>query len=171
MRPRSTLTVGLIACAVTVLSACGTKPAANVPDKATQIQQYTSTIRDPKKPVTDPVHGDETGFWYGAMAGTNGTNANGVAFIHLYKDSVSTVTVNLNIQMAPAGKHYEAYLMSDSAVQPVDIGELRSIVGDVRHSLQFETKQDISALKTIMVKLDENAVAEGTVKVPSTPIK
>ncbi len=165
MRTRSLSTIALIVSSMTILAACGRAPAKPV-DKAQQIQDYT-TVSKTGTGTVDPVHGAETGFWYGALAGTNGTNANGVSFVRVYSDGATAVTVNLNILPAPQGKHYQAYL-TDGAGSGVDIGELRSIVGDARHSLTFETKDDTTTMKTVIIRLDDRDIAQGTMKAPST---
>lgn len=157
------------AISIVVLAACGLKPAPKPLDKADEIHQYT-TVSKTGTGTVDPVHGPETGMWYGAVNGINGTNANGVSFVRSYKDGAFVATVNLNILMAPKGQHYEAFL-TDGAGTSVDMGELRSIIGDARHSLTFETKEDVSALKKVVVRLGDRDIAEGTLKVPAAPTR
>lgn len=151
------------------LSSCGASPT-KVSDKATQIQEYTSTIRDGKE-VIDPEHGKELGFMYGAVSGVNKINANGVAYIRAYEDGFYSATMNLNILLAPAGKKYVGYLSDEKKTKTIELGELRSIVGDVRHSLRFESEQNLSAFNVFFVMLDDQVIAEGTVKAPSAPIR
>jgi len=151
------------------LSACGGS-TTKVPDKVTQIQEYTSTIRDGKE-VIDSEHGKELGFMYGAVSGVNKTNANGVAYIRAYEDGFYSATMNLNILLAPAGKKYVGYLSDEKKTKMIELGELGSIVGDVRHSLRFESKQDLREFNVFLVMMDDQVIAEGTVKVPSEPIR
>jgi hypothetical protein len=167
MRTHSLSTIALIVSSMTLFAACGKTPSKPV-DKAQQIQNYT-TVSKSGTGTVDPVHGAETGFWYGALTGTNGTNANGVAFVRTYADSATMVTVNLNILPAMKGKHYQTYLTDGVEGHAVDMGELRSIVGDARHSLTFDSKNVAETLRTVIITLDEKEVAEGAMKTPSSP--
>lgn len=156
-----------LSCAI-ALSGCGSKQSAQ-PDKAVQIKDYTSTIRDGKE-VVDPVHGKEISMMYGAITGVNNTNANGVGYIYVYEDGFNAVFVNLNILLAPEGKKYVAHLTDEKNTTTMLLGDLQSIVGDVRHSLRFESNGNLSSYNTFLVSLDDNVIAEGKVKAPSEPI-
>ncbi len=161
------ITVGSTLTLVVLLSSCGT-PEKKIPDKAEQIERYTSTIRGQKE-VVDPVHGKEVAFFYGAVSGVGETIANGVAFIHAYEDGTSIVTVNLNVLVAPQGQEYEAFL-SGGAEKPIALGVLRSIIGDVRHNAELETRENLADRRVVTVKLGDTTIAEGTVKVQEAPI-
>ena len=168
MRSSSSFFTAVVLSAV-LFSACGSQPK-KPDDKATQIKEYTSTIRT-SKDAEDPVHGKETAFLYGAVTGVGGSNANGVAFLHTYEDGFTVITVNLNILLAPSGEHYEAYLSDGVEENPVDLGLLRSIIGDVRHNLQYEEKNDLGDRRLILIKLGSKTIAEGALKTPSAPVK
>lgn len=153
------------------LTACSSSAEKTpVIDKAQQISNYTTVSRTASNPE-DPVHGKEVGFWYGALSGVDGTNANGVAYLRLYADGATVLTVNLNILPAPEGEEYTVAISDPAEGKEIDAGELRSIVGDARHSLTFEAKEDYSAMKTLTVFLGKNRVAEGVVKEPSKPAR
>ncbi|MBP7114112.1 MAG: hypothetical protein KBA40_01530 [Candidatus Peribacteraceae bacterium] len=151
------------------LAACG---APSEQDKILQVQEYTQIMKGDKD-APDPIHGKETSFYYGAVSGTEGTNANGLAYIRVYEDGTSSVTVNLNIALPPDGTHYIAYVQSSAGDTSIKVGELTSIVGDVRHTVKLETKEDAS--KTLSVKVrregkgQSDLVAEGTMKQPAPP--
>lgn len=156
----------LITVAILALLACTpTQPV----DKQQLLQDYSQV-----KAGKDPVHGEETAMWYGSIEGVNGTNANGVGFIRRYEDGATVVTVNLNILPAEEGTHFQAFI-TDGAGTSVDAGELRSIIGDARHSAKLETKDDVSALLTVEVHSvkggllagQSSVVARGTLKQPA----
>lgn len=120
------------------------------------------------------AHGGETRFAYGAISGTGGTNCNGVGFLHTYQDGVSIATINLNVLAAPAGEHYIVWT-SDGAGSQYSLifrGELKSIVGDARHSMQFESDGDPNTLSHVFVTVEKSVtpvtasspIAEGTLK-------
>lgn len=150
------------------LASCGGVPSEE--DKILQVQEYTQIMKGDKD-TPDPVHGRETSFYYGAVSGADGTNANGLAYIRVYEDGTSAVTVNLNIELPPSGTKYVAYVQNSAGDISIKVGELVSIVGDVRHAVKFETKED--ATKTLSVKVrregkgDSVLVAEGTMKQPA----
>ncbi len=149
-----------------LLAACGSTPAPE--DKVLEVKTYNQIMKSGKD-VPDPVHGKEVKFYYGAVAGTEGTNANGIAYIHMYEDGTSVVTVNLNIALPESGNYF-AYLQDSSGDKAVTIGALKSIVGDVRHTVKGETKEDVT--KTLMVQVrhetreKKTLVAEGMLKEP-----
>ena len=160
-----------ILCVSLLLVACA---SVTVDQNANQkIKNYNAIVR-PAKDVIDPVHGKETGFWYGAMSGVNGTNANGVVFMHGYSDGAYAVTLNLNILPAKKGWHFVADLRGADSAQVLSIGTLVSIVGDARHSVKLETTTDAHALLTVSVFLvadsgraaEAQLVASGTLKQP-----
>lgn len=146
-----------------LIVACGTsKPLVPNPDDEKKVQEYNAPLtRKPGQEVRDPVHGVETGLWYGAVSGTEGTNANGVAFVQYFEDGGSIVTVNLNIAQAPEGKHYEAIVQNEDGSDVFTVGELRSIIGDSRHSAKIDTTYDTSKLHTITVVLLSDGAERG----------
>ncbi len=151
-----------------VLTACG---SPSEEDQILQVQEY-SKIMQTGKDLVDPVHGKEVKFYYGAVSGANGTNANGLAYVHVFEDGTSIVTVNLNIELSRRGTRYVAYLNNSTGDLPVKIGELKSIVGDVRHTMKNETQKSVSETLTVNVlregKGESILVAQGTIKEPAS---
>ncbi len=163
--PMNKFLLPLILCLT--LSACGQAPAD---DKVLKIQEYTQIMKTGGE-LTDPVHGKEVKFFYGAVSGTEGTNANGLAYVRIFEDGASSVTVNLNIELAPAGTKYIAYIQNSGGDASLKIGELESIVGDVRHTVKLVTDQDASTMLSVKIRREGRGesilVAEGTMKAPA----
>lgn len=107
-------------------------------------------------PVEAPGHGKELWFAIGAMTGVPGVNANGVAQGHYLEDGVSIVTVQLNIEEAPDGSFYEAWLVSSDESALKSIGHLRTPFGDVRHSVKFIEETDIRGFTAVRVTLEKD---------------
>lgn len=150
-----------------LLSGCG--GSAAVPPAVSEkdlIREYNSGNGTNSSIVA--AHGMETRFAYGAISGTGGTNANGVGFLHTYEDGVSIVTINLNILAPAKGHHYFVWLKNDSG-DPLPFGELKSIVGDARHSVVFETKATFIG-DTFVYVTDETIVNPSTLSSHSTII-
>ncbi|MBI3331887.1 hypothetical protein HYZ99_02910 [Candidatus Peregrinibacteria bacterium] len=114
-------------------------------------------------PVEVPGHGQELWFAVGAMTGAPGVNANGVAQAHYLEDGTGIVTVQLNIERAPEGSFFEAWLVSPSG--RISLGHLRTPFGDVRHSLKYLEKQDVRSYGKLEVtrELDDGNAAPGVV--------
>lgn len=148
--------------------------ACNKPetDKVLEIKDFT-TVMKTGEGVVDPEHGKETAFYYGALGGQNGANANGVGYIHTFEDGFSTVTANLNIQVADKGFEYVAYLEGATSAAPIKVGALHSIIGDVRHSVKFETNEGVTSKLKLVVYREgsgkKEVVAVGDLKQPSQP--
>lgn len=150
-----------------VLAACST-PSEQ--DKILQVQEYTQIMKSGAD-VVDPVHGKEAKFLYGAVSGTEGVNANGLAYLRVFADGASSVTVNLNIELPVSGTKYVAYIQDSSGSASLKIGELESIVGDVRHTVKLVTTDDVSTMRMVKVRREGKGesvlVAEGTMKEPA----
>jgi hypothetical protein len=136
-----------------LLSACGS-PITPTQTDADKIRQYMRISENPGQTTVDPLHGKETGFWYGAILGSNGVNANGVGFIHKFEDGTLTATVNLNILKAPEKSYFVAWLTDEGQTKFIRVGVLESIVGDARHSVSFSTKDDVTGLTSVLVTLE-----------------
>ncbi len=158
------LILPVLACLLFV--ACKT---AKPPDEVLETKTFNQIMKSGKD-VEDPVHGKQVKFYYGAVSGSDGTQANGIAYIHLYENGTSTVTVNLNIAL-PENGHYVAYILDSSGKQEIEIGALQSIFGDVRHSVKNETTEDITKTLLVQVRRESRGtstvVAEGTLKEPA----
>lgn len=152
MKSKIALVLSVVACLS--LTACKESPNLNNYGKVTNVGSV------------DKVHGTQTKFSYGAFEGVGGVNANGVGYIRTYEDGVSIVTLNVNIAPAEKGKSFEVTLLMSEGSKKVELGELRSIVGDVRHTLTFETKQSLQGFDQVDVMLDETVVARGSLKEP-----
>ena len=154
-----------------LLVACTQATLPSNPDDAVKIQEYNNPlVRKSGEAPTHPAHGKEAALWYGAVEGAGCTNANGVAFMQRFEDGSYVITVNRNILQAPEGKHYEALLQNADGSDVLTLGELRSIVGDTRHSVKLDTTYDAGKLLNIQVLLMTDGadrgelVAMGTMK-------
>lgn len=153
-----------VLCLSLLLSACGSPDTVKVEDDTIlEVQKYNQVMKTGEE-LIDPVHGKQARFAYGALSGTNGISANGVAYLHTFEDGNSTLTVNLNILVAPKG-NYTVQLKNAANAQVMNVGTLASILGDARHSMQFTTNLDVSAYNQVLVYLGTKLVAEGTMKV------
>ncbi len=163
----------LVLCLLTLpLTSCGLPSIKPSKEDQLKVQQYNKVAKKGDKTI-DPVHGEEVAFWYGALTGVGETNANGVGFIHAFKDGTSVVTINLNVQPPEKPSYFTALLKNDSLGDTLEIGDLTSIIGDARHSAKLEVKEDLSqSLHVLILKhADEDdpgtLTAEGFLKKPS----
>lgn len=153
------------------LAACG-KETVITPDKSAteKIQEYNKVTGNDLE--NSPTHGAMTQLWYGALTGTESTPANGVGFLRQFEDDVFTGSLNLNIVPRTDGKLLIAWMAQSDGGNPIRVGELTSIVGDARHSLSFESTEDLSDKTVVVITLEADAesaapgtrVAEGTLK-------
>ncbi|MFA5800685.1 MAG: hypothetical protein WC840_07110 [Candidatus Peribacteraceae bacterium] len=148
-----------VLCLSLLLAACGKQPIQPTASDTEKLQKYATVSRKPGE-VRDPVHGKEIGFWYGAVTGINRVNANGVGLLRRFQDGTSTATVNLNILKAPVKKFHVVWLSDATWTESVRVGALQSIVGDSRHSVSFETKEDLTGLTTVLVSLESSSDPE-----------
>ncbi len=129
-------------------------------DAGSDVIQYNVM---PGKTVVDPEHGLETWFGIGALSGVEGTNANGMAQLHVMESGTSLVSMQLNIAQAPEGSEYRAWLVSSSGAR-IDAGTLDPFMGDVRHHVNYEAKRDLRDSLTVEITLKKTGTAEpGTV--------
>lgn len=150
------------------LTACFSKGTVK---RETVIGKEVLTTVMPTGPVRHPEHGAETWFSVGALAGEAKNNANGVAQLHVFEDDQSIVDVRLNIEKAPAGKQYAVWL-STEAGDKARVGELASILGDVRHAVNKTLPKNLKAFPLLVVTLESTkgaqpndaVVAKGTLK-------
>ncbi len=152
------------------LTACtGKTDTVNVGDNSKdgevlETQQFTTVMKNGNM-LVDPDHGTEAGFWYGAVGGIDGVNANGVTFLYKFEDGYFKGTININIHKLTEGETYVAWLAKDeqgTGARP--LGLVKNLVGDVRHSIQYETKDDVSGYGYVVV-------SEETASAPKTPTK
>lgn len=127
------------------------------------------------KQLVDPTHGKEEGLAYGAMGGANGMLANGVVTAHYFQDGSTIIGLQVNIADAKAGTYYNAWLMNDDGSQPINLGQLENSPGDVRHSLHFESKDNLQVYRKVAVTIQQTGgsqtpgqtVASGTLQTTS----
>lgn len=173
---RPTIFLGL-SCLL-ALAACG-KPAQEV--RVENPETLTGDILETEKvqvfmnngrAIVDPEHGLEKGFWYGAVSGMNDTNANGVGYTYAFEDGAFLHTLNVNIEKLPKGEYYVGWLTESGGGNPVKLGWLANLFGDVRHSVSLSTKTDLTNHTRVLVTKETtkdpaqpgSAVAEGEVK-------
>ncbi len=101
----------------------------------------------------DSQHGQETGIAITALNGTNGSLANGAATAFYYTDKGTAITIQLNIASATAGKHYIAWATDPTSEKTVSLGILESTGNDVRHSLRFDSKENLQTYTNIAISL------------------
>ncbi len=124
------------------------------------------------KNVQHPEHGKEVWFGMGAMKGENGKKANGVAQAHVFEDGTTLATVNLNIEVAPKGSAYVAWLQKPGTAERIRIEELLNPLNDVRYLITADVAQDLRDWTEVVVTLqgpggpsaDDPVVASGILK-------
>ncbi len=148
--------------ALSLLTGCfGSKSGVKVGEKSLGTEEVKTVMLGAGKiPVTE--HGKELWFATGPIAGTNGTNANGVLQAHYMEDGTHIVTVELNIAMAPKGSRYVAYAVDAAGANPVEVGDLINLTGDVRHRLISERKADLRNHTQIRVDLVPAGKTQGS---------
>lgn len=126
-----------------------------------ETQSFQTTMRTGNQ-LIDEDHGTEIALWYGGVSGIGNVNANGIGFTHKFDDGYFVHTLNVNIKQAGTG-YYVAWAAKDAAgTDARRLGVLANLVGDVRHSVRFETKDDLSAHLHVFV-------TQETEKEPATP--
>jgi hypothetical protein len=137
-------------CTVLLLSACVSQ--------GDSVQRTEFTVPEGEHRFEDARHGKELWFAIGAISGAPEVSANGVAQAHYFENGIYRLLVQLNIEQAPQGYRYDAWLVPASG-NAVLAGRFTSTFGDVRHSLSFETENDLRSAQEVQVTLeldDEN---------------
>lgn len=157
----------LIASSLVLLTACGSKgpTVESVPQSVQEI-----TIPMPHKgEIAHPTGGLEKWFAITPMSGVGDTPANGVAQAHYFEKGLYLHTMQVNIAPAEAGYFYEAWV--SDGTNTVSLGHLSNNFGDARHSIQFESDQDLRTYLSVKVTKQKDGtaamgpiVAEGTLK-------
>lgn len=122
--------------------------------------------------IAHPVHGKEVWFAVGAMSGEGKAKANGVAQSHVFADGTTIATVNLNIEPAPKGMKYVAWLGKPGSLERARLDALQNPLGDVRHVITGEVDRDLRTSIEVIVTLEgpggplesDPVVARGTLK-------
>lgn len=147
--------------ALTVLAACSEKASLTINTQSSSESgdligvQKMQMLMPTGKQLIDPVHGKEEGLAYGAITGEDGILANGVATAHYFEDKSTIIGVQVNIADAKEGTYYDAWLESPGGQQPIDLGQFENSPGDVRHSLHFESKDNLQTYTRIVISLQQ----------------
>ncbi|MEI8229541.1 MAG: hypothetical protein WCG83_00195 [Candidatus Peregrinibacteria bacterium] len=138
-----------------LLTACGGKNNAGKPPAI--------GLQGPNGAIVDERFGKEVWFSYGAITGTKETPANGLAKSHRFEKGQFMHTLQMNIIMEKEGTFYEGWLKNPATGEKVSVGHVKSIGGDVRHSLTFESTKDLTAYTDVIITLkkDSDNSAEG----------
>lgn len=107
--------------------------------------------------VTHPDFGKETFLAVGAMAGVKPAKANGVADMHVFEKGATIATVKLNIEEAPAGSHYVAWLKKPGSLEKIRLDKLENPLGDVRHGATATIEKDLHEYLEVVVTLEKNS--------------
>jgi hypothetical protein len=131
----------LLSCSQTPSSLKVTTPTGDEPS-GVAFYPPSGTIRDEK-------HGRELRFAYGALSGTGGHAANGVATAHELQDGFLIIALQLNIAPAEEGYFYRAMIEADGVSTPM--GNMTNSAGDARHSLRFEDRLVVAETARILI--------------------
>ncbi len=141
-------------------------------------KQTVRVVTKNGKILTDPVHGKEVGFWYGALSGIDGVNANGVAFMYKFEDGTYSFVVNpLNILPLKNKKRAFTVWLAEgegASRKYLKAGTLESLLGDSRHGLKLESKTVTDGMTMMLVTEEDRSskalapttkvLVEGTLK-------
>lgn len=96
-----------------------------------------------QRPQTShPQFGKEVWVGVAALSGTKDPAVNGAAIGHLFEDGTFVESVQLNIDPAPRGSEYGAWLTNDKRTERIFLGVLSSATNDVRYNLSYKGKDD-----------------------------
>jgi hypothetical protein len=155
-------------CVLVLLSACrGEEVGVGEEQGSITIKQVM-----PGGELRDPKYGKELWLAVGAMAGVEGTPANGVTDAHFFEDGTYVMGIQLNIERPSDGYFYEGWLVRENPKDTMSVGHLKSLFGDVRHFLKFKDERDLRAYTKVIVTLEVDDgnpaparhVAEGVLK-------
>ncbi|MBP9773496.1 MAG: hypothetical protein KBD00_02580 [Candidatus Peribacteraceae bacterium] len=168
----------LILVTALILVACNKTPA----DTSTVLQTDTiRTITKTNDELVDPIHGTEESFSYGAISGVDGNSANGVGYRYGFSDGATVITLNLNVPITK-GSYYIGWLtQDDSSKDWIKMGDFFAPFNDARHGLKFESMENLTNYKNVMVTQEQSQnpatpgkiVAAGalTIVKPPVPLK
>lgn len=151
---RPSIAIGL--CCFLLLASCA-KQRVRVRREATIGNEILQVTMPAGKEVIHPVHGKEQWFGLGAMGGNGKVNANGVVQSHVFADGATIVTVNLNIQPAPKGSRFVAWLAKTGSKERVRLDVLQNPLNDVRHVITTEIAKDLRAYTDVLVTLERQS--------------
>ena len=101
-----------------------------------------------------PQFGKETWLGIAALSGTKDAGVNGAALAHYFEQGKYILSIQLNIDKAPKGKEYHAWVENPSMEREY-VGELMSPTGDVRHVLSFTSDKDLRTFRSVIVTLQD----------------
>lgn len=132
--PRLAFLLGILM----VLSACGSTKEAKEKTIGTEVFVTAMPVGGE---VNDPEHGREVWLAVGPVEGTEENPANGVATAHYFEDGTFILGMQVNVAPAENNFFYEVWLLKEGE-NDVSLGHLTNPLGDVRHQLHFEAKED-----------------------------
>jgi len=106
--------------------------------------------------IVDEQKGKETWFAYGAVAGTKEIPANGLAKSHRFENGQYLHTLQVNINLPKDRFFYEGWLIDPQTGKRISTGHLKSTFGDARHTLSFETSDDLQSSINVAITLEED---------------
>ena len=146
------------------------KPAEKPSEEPTPApsNKATYTVPTGEDRFKDETYGQETWFAISAMDGKD-EPANGVVQAHVFENGAYRLEIQLNIERASEGYFYEAWLVEEGS-EPLSIGHLRSRFGDARHTMQFDSDEDLRDMPLVQITLEPDdgdpspgqLVADGT---------
>lgn len=139
----------------TTLPACTAEPESDDIDE-TKLQtkfEYKQTMPNGKD-LVDETRGKEVWLAVGAITGLEGTPANGVVQSHYFSDGTYQHGMQININQAEPGYFYEGWLVHPVTKDFISTGRIRVLLNDVRHTLQYEIKQDYREYTNVVVTLE-----------------
>lgn len=164
--------LAIVAFCFLALAGCG-KKGVDVGEKTGTGSPATFRYNMPSGGViVDEQKGKETFFAYGAIAGRKETPTNGFAKTHRFENGQFLHTLQVNIALPKDGTFYEGWVENSKTGENISTGHLKSMLGDTRHTLSFETEKDLTAFTKVTITLEKDdgnsapgtVVAEGTLK-------
>lgn len=142
-----------------LLAGCGSKIQIDEP-----LGSDSFRYNIPSGAVQDLRFGKEIFFAYGPVSGTKEYPLNGLAKVHVFEKGMSLHTLQVNIALPKEGLFYEGWLLNPDTDERVSTGHLKSLFGDVRHNLDYQTNRDLRGFTKVIITLekDDGNPAPGT---------
>lgn len=171
----STHRITFAAISILALFGCTANQEAKIiPSDNSDILKTESVVTAiPEGGIAVPGHGKEVGLAYGAIVGVNGERTSGIAMAHYLEDGATIMSVQANLSALEEGNSYVVWAMAPTGIEmPVYIGTLKNPFNDARHSVRFETVDNLSNYTRILISRNGNDrdhsagthVAEGILK-------
>lgn len=160
----------LLLASLLLFSGCSNAKGPEISSPVERVQQIQIPMPH-KGEIAHPTGGKEIWLAIAPMNATTEQPANGVAQAHYFEKGHYLSTIQLNIEPAPGGQYYEAWVRTGD--DSVSLGHMANPLGDVRHSVQFEADQDLRDHLEVVVTLEADdgnplpgaTIASGTLKV------